>query len=76
MAGFDYITKGECRIIQIKMSFLILYRVSKKKGDLKKHGHNYSEIHQKEGKVGVFWKIQLKCCRIGPKHFKIGVKMA
>ena len=26
--------------------------------------------------VGVFWKIQLKCCRIGPKHFKIGGKMA
>ena len=27
-------------------------------------------------KIGVFWKIQLKCCRIGYKHFKIGVKMA
>ena len=27
-------------------------------------------------KVGVFWKIQLKCCRIGPKPFKIGGEMA
>ena len=26
--------------------------------------------------VGVLWKCQLKCCRIGPKHLKIGVKMA
>ena len=54
----------------------IYYRVSKKKGDLQKHGHNYSEIHQKRKEVGVFCKIQLKCCRMGPKHFKIGVKMA
>ena len=28
------------------------------------------------GKVGVFWKIQLKCCRIGIKPFKVGGKMA
>ena len=76
MAGFDYITKGECRIIQIKMSFLILYRVSKKKGDLKKHGHNYSDIHQKREKIGVFWKIQLKRYRIGTKPVKIDGKMA
>ena len=27
-------------------------------------------------KIGVFWKIQLKCCRIGTKPFKIGGKMA
>ena len=27
-------------------------------------------------KVGVFWKIHPKCCRIGIKPFKVGGKMA
>ena len=27
-------------------------------------------------KVGVFWKIELKCCRIGTKPFKISAEMA
>ena len=30
----------------------------------------------RKGKIGVFWEIQLKCCRIGTKPFKIGGKMA
>ena len=30
----------------------------------------------RKGKVDVFWKNQLKCCRIGTKNFKIGGKMA
>ena len=47
------------------------YRVDQKKGDLKKHGHNYPSEREK---IGVFWKIQLKCCRVGTKPFKIGGK--
>ena len=30
----------------------------------------------RKGKIGVYWKIHLKCCRIGTKPFKIGGKMA
>ena len=42
----------------------------------KKHGHNCSENPSEREKVGVFWKFQLICCRIGTKPFKIGGKMA
>ena len=35
------------------------YRVSQKKGDLKTHGHNYSEIHQKGEKLVCFGKFSL-----------------
>ena len=36
-----------------------IYRVSQKKCDLKKHGHNYSEIHQKGKKLVCFGKFSL-----------------
>ena len=34
-----------------------IYRVDQKKGDLKKHGHNYFEIHQKGKKLVCFGKF-------------------
>ena len=36
-----------------------IYRVCKKKGDLEKYGHNYSEIHQKGKKLVCFGKFSL-----------------
>ena len=35
----------------------LMYRVDQKKGDLKKHGHNYSEIIQKGKKLVCFGKF-------------------
>ena len=46
-----------------------------KKCDPCLHGHTSWNPSEME-KVGVFWKIQVKCCRIGIKPFKIGGKMA
>ena len=51
------------------------YRVIKKTGISKNMAITTLKSIRK-GKIGVFWKIELKCYRIGPKHFKIGVKMA
>ena len=51
------------------------YRVIKKTGISKNMAITTLKSIRK-GKIGVFWKIQLKCCRIGTKPFKIGGKMA
>ena len=55
---------------------VIIYRVSQKKVWSQKTWPQLLWNPSEREEVGVFWKIQLKCCRIGPKHFKIGVKMA
>ena len=55
----------------------VYFRVDQKKGDLEKHGHNYSEIHQKGKKLVCFGKFSLNLSKLLKKWLrKMNMKLA
>ena len=52
-------TRVHAKVHSLLLGEIGYYRVNQKKGDLKKHGHNYSEIYQKGKKLVCFGKFSL-----------------
>ena len=58
----------------MKSDILYIQGEPKKKSDLKKHGHNYSEIYQKEKKLVCFGKFSLNAAGQAPNLSKMAQK--
>ena len=73
-----YLSTCFLTVTYIRLTIFILHSGCPKiNRDLYWHGHNSSEIHEKGKKfVCVFRKIQLICCSIGTKPFRISEEMA
>ena len=57
--------------IYIYICIMYIYRVDQKKGDLNKHCHSYSEIHQKGKKLVCFGKLGINAARYAPNLSKL-----
>ena len=62
---------GSPNVVCVSVSQSIMYGVSQKKWDLKKHGHNYSEIRQKKKKLVCFGKFSLNAAGLASNLSKL-----